>query len=62
MVAEEVLRDILVKVHSYEELVIELETMSVKSRTATHWIQNLVKPVLLLMAFVREWHMDGHVQ
>ena len=39
MVAEEVLRDILVKVHSYEELMIELETRSVKSRTAKHWIQ-----------------------
>ena len=53
MIAEEVIRDILVKVHSYEELMIERETRSVKSRTAKHWIQNHVKPVLLIMAFVR---------
>ena len=39
MVADEVLRDIFVKVHSYVELMIELEIMSVKSRTAKHWIQ-----------------------
>ena len=32
---------------------IELETRSVKNRTAKLWIQNLVKPVLLIMDFLR---------
>ena len=40
MDAEEVLRDILVKVHSFEELMIGLATRSVKSRTVKYWIQN----------------------
>ena len=52
MVADEVLRDIPVKVPSYVELMIELETRSVKSRTAKHWIQSWRRVLMFPKAII----------
>ena len=53
LVAEELLRDTLTSVSSYRELLDELSTQAEASRTAKHWVNNLILPVFLIMIFVR---------
>ena len=66
MVVEEVLRrrivtsmsydeviEELVTFMSYDEMIEELDEISKRSRTAKHWVSNLIKPVLLMMMYVR---------
>ena len=43
----------LVTFMSYDEVIEELEEISKSSRTAKHWVSNLIKPVLLMMKYVR---------
>ena len=54
MVVEVVLHDLLVDTcNSYEDLMNLLEERALRSRTAKMWLQNLLKPVFIMMAYVR---------
>ena len=55
MVAEEVLRDVLLNedVHSFEDMISFIDTRAKESRTARLWVDSLIKPVILMMQFVR---------
>ena len=53
LVTEEVLRSSVAKAESHEDLMDTLETKATKSMTTQLWVQNLVKPVFIIMAFVR---------
>ena len=55
MVVEVVLHDLLVDTccNSYEYLMNLLEERASRSRTAKMWLQNLIKPVFIMMAYVR---------
>ena len=54
MVAEELLRDIVVQGHlkSYNDLMTTLEDLAKRSRTTKMWVDNLIKPVLIMMLYV----------
>lgn len=52
LVVEELLRELLESVGSYSELLEELDSKAEGSHTAKHWVNNLIKPVLM-MIFVR---------
>jgi len=54
MVVQELLRDILTSedLHSHSQLMHVLEEKSQRSRTSKLWV-NLIKPVLILMLFIR---------
>ena len=49
----ELIRDLIGEVTSYKEFHQLLDDLSEKSLLAKHWIKNLVKPVLIMMLFVR---------
>jgi hypothetical protein len=54
MVAEEVLRGVLTSsICSDEDLLSHLDSKASSSRTAKLWIDNLIKPVFIMMLFVR---------
>ena len=53
LVVEEILRDTLNSVNSYQDLLDELFTKAEASRTSKHWVNNLILPVFLIMIFVR---------
>lgn len=53
LVVEEILRPILIKVKSRDDLMIVLENMASSSPTSKLWLENLVKPVFIMMVFVR---------
>ncbi|KAK4317683.1 hypothetical protein Pmani_011244 [Petrolisthes manimaculis] len=59
LVVEEVLRDTLNSVSSYQELFDELSMKAEASHTTKHWVNNLILQVFLMMIFVRvEWEGD----
>ena len=53
MVVEELLWSILIASGNYEQLIAILDDKASQSRTAKLWIDNLIKPVLLMVVFVR---------
>ena len=53
MIIEELLRDDISKMDNMAELKGFLEKISCQSRTCKLWVNNLIKPVLLMMLFVR---------
>ena len=53
IVVEEVLRPVLDKVDNIDTLMTVLETTSRQSRTTKLWVDCLIKPVLIIMSFVR---------
>ncbi|MES9884040.1 MAG: hypothetical protein ABW185_24600 [Sedimenticola sp.] len=55
MLAEEVLRELILgeDVQSFEEMISLLDTRSTESRTTHLWVDSLIKPVILMMQFVR---------
>ena len=53
LVTEEVLRPILPQVQSSEELCKVIEQKASISPTSKLWHENLVKPILIMMVFVR---------
>ena len=53
MVVEELLSSIIVTSEDYEQLMSILNNKANKSRTAKLWTDSLIKPVLLMMIFVR---------
>ena len=53
MVVEELLSSIIVTSEDYEQLMSILNDKANKSRTAKLWTDNLIKPVFLMMIFVR---------
>ena len=53
IVVEELLRDILSKVDTYESMMEVLETKASQSKTTQWWVENLVKPIFIMMLFVR---------
>ncbi|MES9884531.1 MAG: hypothetical protein ABW185_27110 [Sedimenticola sp.] len=53
MVVEDLLRGEMMDVTGYDELIVALEGKAEESRTTKLWVENLIKPVLLMMIFVR---------
>lgn len=53
IVVEEILHDILSQVNTFDELMQELDVRSQKSKISKHWVENLIKPVLLVLMFIR---------
>ena len=53
IVVEELLRDILSTVDTYESMREVLETNASQSKTTQLWVENLVKPIFIMMLFVR---------
>ena len=56
LVAEELLRDIISTMEpsqGYDDLMLVLDSRSEQSRTSKVWVDNLIKPVLIMMMFVR---------
>ena len=53
IVVEQVLHQILCEVNTFDELMQELKAGASKSRTAKHWMENLILPVLLMLIFIR---------
>ena len=53
IVDQELLRDILSKVDTYERMMEVLETNASQSKTTPWWVENLVKPICIMMLFVR---------
>ena len=53
IVVEELLRDILSKVDTYESMMEVLETNRSQSKTTQLWVENLVEPIFIMMFFVR---------
>ena len=53
MVVEEILRPIICTTSSCDELMEDLEARSARSKTVKLWVDNLIKPVLIMMIFVR---------
>ena len=67
LVMEELLRDILLsnEVHSMNHLISILENLSVQSRTTKLWVDCFIKPILIIMKFVRaecegDWSLHLH--
>ena len=52
-VAEEILRPVISHVISMDELMEDLENKATSSPTSKLWLENLVKPVFIMMVFVR---------
>jgi len=53
LVTEEVLRGIIESVDSHTDLMPLLESKAIRSRTAKLWLDNLIKPVFIMMLFIR---------
>ena len=53
MLCEEVLREIVEEVETYDELIQTLEKRADQSRTAKFWLNCLIRPVLIMMLFIR---------
>ena len=53
MVVEELLREKISTFTSYDEMVEKLDEKASQSRTAKHWVSNLIKPVLIMMLYLR---------
>ena len=49
----ELLRGYIHEIHSYDELVRFIDMLSAQSVLAEHWVNNLIKPVLIMMLYVR---------
>ena len=52
IVVEQVLQQILCEVNTFDELMQELKARASKSRTAKHWVENLILPALLMLIFI----------
>ena len=53
MLSEEILHGILESVSNYDDVMVLLERKADDSRTTKLWVENLIKPVFILMLFVR---------
>jgi len=53
LVTEELLRAHMEGSESHKNMLKELESISLRSITTCLWVQNLIKPVFIMMAFVR---------
>ena len=53
LLVEKILRGRITNLESYQEMMDGLHDVSSGSRTAKHWVENLIKPVFLVMTFVR---------
>ena len=53
LVVEELLREFLVKTDCYSDLMEALGDAATQSKTTEMWVENLVKPVFIMMLFVR---------
>ena len=53
IVVEQVLHQILCEIKTFNELMQELKARASKSRTAKHWVEYLILPVLLMLIFIR---------
>ena len=53
LVTEVLLRDIIADTESHAHLTSVLDELSTESRTAKLWVENLIKPVFIMLLFVR---------
>ena len=49
----ELLRGFVEEMYKYDDLLLFLDAVSEKSRLAKHWVDNLIKPVLLILLYIR---------
>ncbi len=63
LLAEELLRDVISKgqLKNHNDFMSALEDLALKSRTAKMWVDAFIKPVLIMMLYVRaeregDWH------
>ena len=61
IVVEQVLHQILCEVNTFDECMQELKARVSKSRTAKHWVENLILPVLLMVRAEREGEWALHL-
>ena len=53
LLSEEILHGILESVSNHDDLMVFLERKAADSRTTWLWLENLIKPVFIMMLFVR---------
>ena len=53
MLCEEILHGIVESIDDHDELMVLLRTKAAGSRTAKLWVENFIKPVIIMMLFVR---------
>ncbi len=53
IVVEQLLHEILCKVNTMDELMQQLKARASRSKTTKHWVENLIRPVFLMLMFVR---------
>ena len=53
LLSHRTMRDIIVDTESHAHLTSVLDELSIESRTAKLWVENLIKPVFIMMLFVR---------
>ena len=65
LLMSEILRGHINDIFCFKDLISYLENASSKSITSKHWVENLIKPVLMVMQFIRaeregEWALHLH--
>ena len=65
LLMSEILRGHINDIFCFNDLISYFENASSKSITSKHWVENLIKPVLLMMQFMRaeregEWALNLH--
>ena len=65
LLMSEILRGHINDIFCFKDLISYLENASSKSITSKHWVENLIKPVLLMVQFIRadregEWALHLH--
>jgi len=53
MVVKELLRDKIRDMQSYDDLKVFLEETALQSKTSKHWINNLIKPIFIILLHIR---------
>ena len=53
LLVEELLRPHINNINTYEDFSMFLIQVSEKSKTSKHWVDNLIKPTLLIMNMIR---------
>ena len=53
LVILELLRGLVDEIVDYDDLIFFLDSLAIKSYLAKHWVNNLIKPILIMMLYVR---------
>ena len=53
LVVLELLHGLVDEIADYDDLIFFLDSLAIKSHLAKHWVNNLIKPVLIMMLYLR---------